>query len=351
MESGIRNSFVTRRAALLGGAAMTGAAAIGMPAIVRAQEKTIPFTLDIRIYGGNCPFLLGEEQGIYKELGYSLAIDGSPGSAESVRRVATGTHDFGFADISTLVEFAARNPKAAPKAILSIFDHFPACLISMNKRPIEKPKDLEGARIGVGAASGATKLLPALLKLNDVDESKIEYVTVDVKLRDSLLLRNEIDAIIGFDYTSIFNLVEAGANQDDIGLLYYSDYGFNFPAQSLIASQRMLEEQPDLCKAMALGAARAWKAAYKDPAAAVAAVVKRESLLQEKVELPRFQWVLDKHIMTENVKQNGLGYVDPARMEKGSQIIKEGFELDEVPELSLYYDDRFLPAASELKMI
>jgi len=351
MGNGNPKCSVTRRAALLGSAAMAGGAVLGMPSVVRAQVKEIPFTLDIRIYGGNCPFLLGQEQGIYTDLGYSLKIDGSPGSAESVRRVATGTHDFGFADISTLVEFSARNPEATPKLILSVFDRFPACVISMNKRPIDKPKDLEGARIAVGAASGATKLLPALLKLNDVDESKIDFVTVDVKLRDSLLLRNEIDGIIGFDYTSIFNLVEAGAKQEDIHLLYYSDYGFNFPANSLIASRKMIEEEPDLCKAVALGVARAWKAGYKDPDAAVAAVVKRESLLQEKVERARFQWVLDKHIMTESVKTHGLGYIDPARMEKGNQLIKEGFELAEVPQLSQYYDGRFLPDASELKMV
>src|SRR5882757_5160853 len=244
----VRGSKLTRRDLLRAGVGAMGAATLGMPGIARAQAKDIPFTLDFRIYGGNSPFYFGEESGINKELGFGLKIDGSPGSGEAIGRVASGSHAFGFADASTLVEFTARNPNEAPKMLLGIFDRFPACVLSFSKKPIDTLKDLDGARIGIGAASAATKVLPALLERANIDPKKVNWTTVDVKLRDSLLLRGAIDGVIGFDYTSIFNLIDAGAKMEDLHFLYFSEFGFSFPSNSLIASREMVEKRPDLCK-------------------------------------------------------------------------------------------------------
>lgn len=333
------------------GAATLGGATLAAPSIARAQTSDIPFSLDFRIYGGNSPFYFSQESGINKSLGFSAKIDGAPGSAESVSRVASGSHAFGFADATTLVEFAARNPAEAPKLILGIFDRFPACVLSLGKKPINTLKDLEGARIGIGAASAATKVLPALLERAGIDPKKVNWTTVDVKIRDSLLLRGDIDGVIGFDYTSIFNLIDAGAKMEDLHFLYFSDYGFTFPSNGLIASRAMIEKQPDLCKRVALASARAWKASVKNPGPTIDAVVKREPLLQAKVELARLQWVIDKHILTANTRANGMGHIEPARMEAGMAIIKQGFGLTAVPALDQYYDPRFLPDASELKLV
>jgi NitT/TauT family transport system substrate-binding protein len=278
-------------------------------------------------------------------------LDGAPGSAEAVRRVASGTHTFAFADIATLIEFSARNPGQAPKLLLSIFDDFPACLVSLDKKPLASLKDLEGARIGIGAASAATRIVPVLLETNGFDSKKVNFVTVDVKLRDSMLLRGAVDAVIGFDYTSVFNLLEAGVALSSIRFFYFSQLGFDFPSNSLIASRSIVDADPDLCKRVTLATARAWKTACKDPMAAANIVHNRDQLLQVPVERQRLEWVRDKHILTDNVRNNGLGHIDPTRMENGNKLLQKGLELPTAPKLSDYYEDRFLPDASELKMI
>ena len=340
----------SRRGFLAGGAALAGLGSVCAPRIAHSAGNEAALSLDFRIYGGNAPFFYGEESGIYRDLGFAMKIDGGPGSAEAVRRVATGSHDFGFADISTLVEFAAGNPERSPKVILGIFDDFPACVLSLSKKPITELSELEGAKIGVGAASAATKILPALLVRNKIDPSKVKFVNVDVKIRDSLLLRGEAQGVISFDYTSVFNLVEAGAKLEDIRMLYYSKFGFDFPSNSLIASKAIIDSNPDLCRRVALGVARAWKAAVKDPAAAAAAAVKREPLLQQSVEEARLRWVLDKHVLTSNVRANGLSSLDPVRMQNGAEILKAGLDLKTTPQLTDYWDNSFKPDPSELKL-
>ena len=339
----------TRRGLLKAGASAAGL--IAMPRVRKAHAgDAIKFSLEFRIYGGNAPMFLGVESEIFRDLGLDITPEGSSGSGKSVNRVATGTYPFGFADASTLVEFAARNPDAAPKIVMTVFDRFPAVVISFKRAPLAKLQDLVGKKIAVGSADAASRILPALLSRAKVDMASINRVTVDVKLRDTLLMKGDVDGVIGFDYTTIFNLIEAGAKLEDINLLYFSDLGFDFPGNSLIVNPEVLRQSPDLVRRVALASARAWVAAAKDRNAAIAAVMKRDRLLKQETELARMTWVIDRLILTPSVRQYGLGHIDTARMTHGIGVLKEGFNLAQAPTLDQVYDGRFLPPAAERKI-
>jgi NitT/TauT family transport system substrate-binding protein len=277
-------------------------------------------------------------------------MDGSGGSVESVTRVATGTHQFGLADLSTLVEFASRNPKEAPKLIMTVFDRFPAVVLSLKRKPIKTLQELSGAKLGTGSVDAGSKILPALLALNKIDMKSINRMTVDVKLRDTMLIKGEVDAVVGFDYTIIFNLIEAGLKLEDITLLYFADFGFDFWGNSLIANPAVPEKNPDLVKRVAIAVARSWAAAAKDRAAAINAVTKRDGLLKAATERARMDWVLDHLVLTPNVRQNGIGNMDGERMARGINLLKEGFQLTTAPTTEQIYDPRFLPPAADRKL-
>lgn len=338
----------TRRNILKAGLAATGV--LATPFVSRGQAtERIKFSLEFRIYGGNAPMFLGAENGIFRDIGLEVAIDGASGSAESITRVATGTHDLGLADASTVVEFGARNPGVAPKLIMTIFDRFPAVVLSLKRKPIKTLQDLVGARLGTGTNDAGVKILPALLARNKIDPSSINRMTVDVKLRETLLLKGEVDAVIAFDYTAVFNLIEAGLTLDDINLLYYSQFGFDFPGNSLIATPSMIANNPDLVRRVAIAVARSWVAGARDREAAINAVVKRDRLLRAANERQRLDWVFDRIIITPSVRENGLGYFDPARMQRGLEVLGEGFQLARIPTLEDVYDGRFLPPSADRK--
>jgi len=343
-----KKNRLTRRALLQAGAGT--ACLIAAPYPARAQgADAVKISLEFRIYGGNAPLFLAAENGIFRELGLDVTLDGSAGSGDSITRVATGTHAFGLADASTTVEFAARNPGVAPKLIMTVFDRFPAVVLSLKAKPIKKLQDLVGARLGTGTADAGVKILPALLALNKIDAAAINRVTVDVKLRDTMLLKGDVDAVIAFDYTAIFNLIDNGVKLDDINLLYFSEFGFDFPGNSLIAGPDTIEKNPDLVRRVALGTARAWVAAARDRDAAIAAVTRRDRLLRPATERHRMDWVIDRLILTPAVRQNGLGHVSPERMTKGIGVLKDGFGLAAAPSLDQVYDGRFLPPLADRK--
>src|SRR6478735_5057181 len=327
-------SHSTRHDVLLGATSLL----VMAPHVARGQgAEPVRFSLEFRIYGGNAPLFLGAESGIFRDQGINVTMDGSGGSVESVTRVATGTHPFGLADVSTLVEFASRNPKEAPKLIMTVFDKFPAVVLSLKRKPIRTLQEMVGARIGTGSVDAGSKILPALLALNNIDLKSINRTTIDVKLRDTMLIKGEVDAVVGFDYTIIFNLMEAGLKLEDITLLYFADFGFNFWGNSLIANPAVVEKNPELVRRVAL-------------AVAISAVTKRDGLLKAETERARMDWVLDKLVLTPNVRQNGIGNMNQERMERGINVIKEGFQLTTAPTMEQIYDGRFLPPAADRKL-
>ena len=52
-----------------------------------------------------------------------------------------------------------------------------------------------------------------------------------MKLRDTLLIKGDVDAVIAFDYTAMFNLIDAGVKLEDITLLYFRELRLQLPGQ------------------------------------------------------------------------------------------------------------------------
>src|ERR1700751_4669815 len=171
------NSHSTRRDVLLGATSLL----VTAPHVAHGQgAEPVRFSLEFRIYGGNAPLFLGAERGIFRDQGINVSMDGSAGSVESVTPGATGKHPLGLADLSTLVEFTSRNPKEAPKLIMTVFDRFPAVVLSLKRKPIKTLQELVGARVGTGSVDAGSKILPALLALNKIDIKSINRSTIDV---------------------------------------------------------------------------------------------------------------------------------------------------------------------------
>ncbi len=336
-------SILTGRRQLLAAGAGLFAAGLTRPALAQAQPETVRFSCDFRIYGGTAPFFYGVDKGFFREVGIDASVDGSAGSADAVTRVATGAYEFGCADISTLVEFAARNRAAAPKLLMPIYDRFAAAIVSPKTRGITTLQALRGKNLGTGQADAPSRILPALLRKQNIDPSSINRMMVDVKLRDSMLLQGRVDAVVGFDYTVLFNLLSSGLKPEDTNLIYFADNGFNFYGQGLIVNPAVLERNPDLCRRMAIAVTRSWLESAKDPETAIESVMRREALSDRSVELARLKWVLDKLILTPNVRTNGLGEASAQRLSDGIAVLAEGFQMENPPKVTDIFDGRFIP--------
>ena len=61
------------------------------------------------------------------------------------------------------------------------------------------------------------------------------------------------------------------------------------------------------------------------------------------LELERLRTVIRNNILTTEVKRNGLGGIDPARLERSIDQIAEDFKFQKRPSAADIFDDAFLP--------
>jgi NitT/TauT family transport system substrate-binding protein len=307
-----------------------------------SAQTALNFSLDFIMFGPNSPFVYTDERGYFREAGLSVKIDPSSGSGDAVNRLATGTYDIGYADVSTLVEFASKNPDVAPKVVLFIQDRSPAVILAHKKSGVAKPADLAGKTLGSGATDAGARMFPMFARLNGVDVSRIDRQIVDFRLRDSLFAQGQFDAIIAFR-DSLLNVRSMGVPIDSVQVISYSDYGLNLYGNAMIASRRAIQSNPDAVRKAVEAVAKGWRDAVRNPEPVIDALAKRNTLTKKELDLERLKFIVENQVVTPFTRANGIGAIDNKRLDDHLKQIGEGFGLTRLPSRADIYDDRFMP--------
>jgi NitT/TauT family transport system substrate-binding protein len=324
--------------------------ALGLFAGPVQAQTSLRFSLDFVMFGPNSPFVYADERGYFREAGLSVRIDPSSGSGDAVNRLASGAYDIGYADVSTVIEFAAKNPNVNPKIVLFIQDRTPATILVRKKTGIAKPADLAGHSLGSGSTDAGSRMFPTLARLNNVDVGKVDRQIVDFRLRDSLFAQGKFDAIIAFA-DSLLNVRTLGLDPAEVARLDYADWGLNFYGNAMIASRQIIDSNPQAVRAAVEAVAKAWRDAARDAGPVADALVKRNNLANRALDLERLQFILKNQVISVATTANGIGTVDRKRLDDNLRLVGEGFGLASVPPLGEIFDDRFLPPASARKFV
>jgi len=316
-----------------------------------AAQTAVKFSLDFVLQGPQSPFFLAEERGYYKAEGVNVtAMDAGRGSGDTVGRVASGVYDLGFGDINSVIEFNAKNPGKEIFAVFMVYNKAPLSMLTLKKTGIKTPKDLAGHTAAAPAFDASYRMFKMFAKVNGFDPNTVTWSNVSPQLREPMLAKGEADAISGFSFTSIMALNTLGVKTDDIQLFLFSDYGMDLYANAVIASPALIKSNPKVVAGFVKGALRGWQDAIKDPKASVAALKKREGLINEDVELERLNYAIRDYVATDDVKKHGMGDVDDARLKKNIELVTEGLELPRVIPPNLAFDRQFLPPPDQRKV-
>ncbi len=333
---------LSRRSILL--AAGAGAATLLAAPALRAQARLpIRITLNAPRDGSNAAFFLAAAKGYFAAAGVEATLDPSRGAGDSIQRVASETYDFGFSDFTVLVQFAARNPDNAPIAVAAMYTRSPISIISLAKSGIAKPKDLEGKRLGAPPTDAGFLLLPAFAQTTGLDVKKVQIDAIDLSLREAALAQGRVDAVTGFDSTTLFNLVRVGIKKDDVKFLYFSDYKLDFYSNGLVVSRKFMREHANLMPGVVGAFIKAWRETIANPAATVDALAAADALVDKPLEVERLKWLLDHQIVNDHSKRLGLGMIDTAKFANGIDQVAGAMELPRKPAVSELWTDRFLP--------
>ena len=326
------------------------AAAMVVAAGSAAAQTSVKFSLDWKFEGPAAPFLVAQDKGYFKAEGLDVTVDSGNGSAGAVTRVASGAYDIAMADINSMMEFNDKNPDKAMKAIFIVYDIPPFSIFSLKKSGIAKPTDLAGKTLGAPVFDAPRKLFPAYAKAIGIDAESVTWKSMDPPLREPMLARGEVDAISGFYFTSLLNLRAVGVAEKDLTIFNFADAGIALYGNALIPSPKLAAEKPDAVKGFLRAVVKGWRDVIADPEAGIAAVKKRDPLIDVPLELERLKMAIAMCVTTPDVKASGMGGVRDDRLATAIDQVSLAFGFAKKPEPSAVFDAAFLPSAADRKV-
>ena len=316
----------------------------------RAAGETRPpvaiqFSLDRPIDASAAPFVLAATRGLFSSEGLAVTTNIASGPADAIARVAAGTSDFALVDINELIRFRDKSGAPPIKAVFVLFNKAPYAIIARKSRGIRALSDIEGKTLGVAEGDLSIWLWPALARQNGIKTGQRQAEPRSAPaVREPMLSAGQVDAVTGFSYLAGINLRDRGVPADDLAVLRYADYGCEAYGFALIVNPAFAAAKPEAVKGFLRAVIAGTHLAIKDPGRAADEVVSRMDGGSRDLELERLRAVIRDNILTDEVKRNGIGGIDPVRFERSIDQIAEDFKFQKRPAAADIFDDSFLPA-------
>jgi NitT/TauT family transport system substrate-binding protein len=322
------------------------ALAVAWPA---AAQTSIRFSLDGRLEGLAATFFLPQDRGYFKSEGLDVTVDEATTALEPITRVASGAYEMALADINTLIRYRDQHPTSSLKAVFMLYNKPPFAIVARRSRGITEPKQLEGKKLGTPPV-GVTFEWPLFAKLNNVDAAKVTIETIGFPVRAPMLAAGQIDAALGYSFRLYVDLKDRGVPVDDIVLMPMADYGLKLYGNTIIINPKFAAEKPEAVKGFLRAFLQGLKEIVHRPAEAVDSIMRRDDTVKRDVELERLRMAIRDNIVTPEVRANGFGAVDFARLAESIDQIGLVYTFKAKPKAEDIFDASFLPPAAERKV-
>ncbi|MFP4044119.1 MAG: ABC transporter substrate-binding protein [Rhodosalinus sp.] len=252
---------LSRRRMLGTGGAALGAAALGTPVRLDANDGT-PVTLQLSWlhsvqFAGS---YIARERGIWHDEGLDVSLAPGGPNAPVEPPVVSGRALVG---VSAADYTAAAVAEGAPFRIIGVaMQKNPFAIASLPENPVNEPADMMGKRIGMVLAN--MPVLEALCTLNDVDIDAIEIVPTQYSAAP--LLAGEVDCLLCWATDLPVSMAVQGV--ESVTMLM-ADHGYVLHSQTYIATDESLRDRREQLVALIRGEAMGWEAYRADLQAAV----------------------------------------------------------------------------------
>jgi NitT/TauT family transport system substrate-binding protein len=322
--------------------------AAAQQAAAQVEKPNLKLTLGWLFQAPQAPFTYAAEKGYFKAEGLNMEVDRGSGSGASIQRVISGSHDIGHADMGTIIKWNAENPDKPLLVFYSPEDGYPLAIISLkDKANITSPKQLEGKKLGAPVFDGARQMFPAFARANKLDPAKVSWVSMDANLRETMLVRGEVDAISGFITSAGLGVEGLGVKKENIAVMKYDDHNLDGFGNVVFATRDFTEKNPKTVAAVARAINRAFRDAVSDPKAVAASLKGRDPLVNQDLENRRMVLAVKEMYLTPNVKANGISNVESKKLAGAIASTLEAFNIKAALKPEQVYTDKFLPPKAE----
>jgi NitT/TauT family transport system substrate-binding protein len=319
-----------------------GAALIswGVPALANDQ---VNMTFSFGKAGKDAGVYVALEKGYFGEAKIDLSITSGSGAGVAITNVETGNSQFAASDFGNII--ADRSRGGSVKSIMLLYDLSPLAVASLKTTVnLRTPKDLEGHSVAAPIGSTIRVQLPALMRINGVDESKVRLVHIPGSAFVQTLFRGEVDVTSAFLNESGVTLqVEAAKAAKELSWLRFRDFGLDVYAVTIITSDRIIAQNPQLvCRMVgALVKGYSFMASHPEEAAAI--------MLKRNPELPRdvTEGQIRETVALANTPTFGshsYGFADDAKLRFTVETLTNAEGLPNRPAVGDVHTNEFLPS-------
>ncbi|MDX1822748.1 MAG: ABC transporter substrate-binding protein [Alphaproteobacteria bacterium] len=315
-----------------------------------AAQTAMPFALDWKFEGPAAPYFVAVDKGYFEAEGLTVEVSEGAGSLDAIPKVATGAFPVGFADINSLMKFLDQNPGAPVIAAMMVYDKPPFSVVGRKSLGINAPADLAGKVLGAPPPDGAWAQFPIFAAENGLDMASITVEPVGFPVREPMLAEGKVASVTGFSFSSTLNLIRLGVPEDDITVLLMADHGVALYGNAVIVNTDFAAANPEAVTGFLRAVAMGWKDAIADPDTAIEALIKRNPAADAALEKRRLQMSVEANVLTDWVKANGMGNIDPARMATAIEQTKSVYTFQNAPDAALYFTADYLPTDGSLML-
>ncbi len=339
--------LATRRH-LLAGAALL-ASPLAAPGLARGQGalSRLKFTLDWALQGPNSYALLGRERGFFRAEGIDVSISRGFGSGRVPVDIAAGTFEMGQADINPTLKFMAENPNAGLIVVAIAADRNGMCVTVRADGDIRTPKDLEGKTLAAPAEDAGRQLFPIFATRAGFDAAKVSWQTVRAELREPMLVQRRVDGITGIVTSTALSLKSIGFGFDQQRIMFYRDHGLDLFSTCFLTTKDYAQRNPGVVRGALKALFRSLAYAWHHAEESIAVLKQVEPLTDVAIELERYRFNTEQHLITDHVRQNGFSDVDPVRLQRSIRAVEEAFGLPQRLTPADVYTEAYLPPRAQ----
>ncbi|MCC8427849.1 ABC transporter substrate-binding protein [Reyranella aquatilis] len=315
----MQSSSLRRRTGL---AALALTLLSALPAV--AQDK-VRFQTDWIPSGEHAMYYGAWSKGIYAKHGIDITITRGYGSGDTVTKVASGAADFGVADIAAVMTARART-NVPIKTIAVLYNESPHSLFVLKSSGITSFKGLEGKKIGITPGNSHRFYFPEVAKKAGTDPNKLIWTNMDGAAMAAQLIAKNIDAAPFYSIHYYYINKAAVKAGEEILPLPFVEVGFKIYAATLITTDKMAQDKPDLVKRFLAASKEAFEWAAANPEEACKLHVARFPEVELDDCMGSVKAVM-KFVFNDHSKEFGWGKESPERLKFSWETIATANEL------------------------
>jgi NitT/TauT family transport system substrate-binding protein len=136
-------------------------------------------------------------------------------------------------------------------------------------------------------------------------------------------------------------------DRDKLTIFNFCDYGVDLFGSGLVVRSDFAQNKPEVVQKFIRATLRGMQAMLDNKVEAIESLKKRDPLMNTQIEVERLNLMIEMALKRPSVETHGVGYVDPARLQRSIETVATAFKLPQVLKPEEVYTDKFVPPQSE----